>query len=80
MMTQGHYTEDASPANRPGFLSWARAVAQVTKGQVIAIDGKTLRRSHDRYVGKEAIHMVSAWATANPRLDRGPDQSGREVQ
>jgi hypothetical protein len=53
------------------FLSWVRAVAQVTKGQVIAIDGKTLRRSHDRYVGKEAIHMVSAWATANPRLDRG---------
>jgi len=47
------------------FLSWVRAVAQVTKGQVIAIDGKTLRRSHDRYLGKEAIHMVSAWATAN---------------
>lgn len=37
----------------------------VTDGQVIAIDGKTLRRSHDRQLGKGAIHLVSAWATAN---------------
>ena len=34
-------------------------------GQVIAIDGKTLRRSFDAASGKAAIHMVSAWATAN---------------
>jgi predicted transposase YbfD/YdcC len=47
------------------FLSWVQAVAEVTKGQVIALDGKTLRRSHDRYLGKEAIHMVSAWASDN---------------
>lgn len=47
------------------FLSWVQAVAQVTDGQVIAIDGKTLRRSHDRRAGKPAIHMVSAWATQN---------------
>lgn len=45
------------------FLSWVQAVAQVTDGQVIAIDGKTLRRSHNRRAGKAAIHMVSAWAT-----------------
>jgi hypothetical protein len=37
----------------------------VTEGQVVAIDGKTLRRSHDRRLGKEAIIMVSAWAAAN---------------
>lgn len=47
------------------FLNWVRAVMQVTSGQVIALDGKTLRRSHDRRLGKEAIHLVSAWATAN---------------
>ena len=35
------------------------------RGQVIAIDGKKLRRSHDKTIGKEAISMVSAWATAN---------------
>lgn len=38
---------------------------QVTGGQVIALDGKTLRCSHDRRLGKEAIHLVTAWATAN---------------
>ena len=31
----------------------------------MAIDGKTVRRSHDRNSGKQAIHLVSAWATAN---------------
>ena len=41
------------------------AISTQTEGQVIAIDGKTLRRSHDRVIGKEPIHMVSAWATEN---------------
>ena len=35
------------------------------QGQVVAIDGKTIRRSHDRRADKSAIHMVSAWASAN---------------
>ncbi len=47
------------------FLSWVQAVSAVTRGQVIAIDGKTLRRSHDKSLGKTAIHMVSAWASEN---------------
>ena len=47
------------------FLEWVKAVSDVTRGQVIAIDGKTLRRSHDRSLGKSAIHMVSAWASEN---------------
>jgi len=47
------------------FARWVEAVFRVTKGQVIAIDGKTVRRSHDRTIGKDAIHLVSAWATAN---------------
>jgi predicted transposase YbfD/YdcC len=50
---------------QPGFLSWIQAVAQVTDGQVVAIDGKTLRRSYDRRSARAAIHMVSAWATHN---------------
>ncbi len=41
------------------------AVAEVIGGQVIAIDGKVLRRSHDKGVGKAVIDMVSAWASAN---------------
>ena len=48
-----------------GFLSWVQAVFEVTAGQVIAIDGKQLRRSHDKTLGKKAITMVGAWATAN---------------
>lgn len=47
------------------FLSWIEAVHTLTWGQVVAIDGKQLRRSHDHTLGKSAIHMVSAWATAN---------------
>ena len=46
------------------FIEWVRDVAGTIKG-VIAIDGKTLRRSHDRVLGKKAIHMVSAWAAEN---------------
>lgn len=47
------------------FMRWIERVFVVTKGQVIAIDGKTVRRSHDKAIGKDAIHMVSAWASAN---------------
>jgi predicted transposase YbfD/YdcC len=47
------------------LLSFITALHEVTGGQVIAIDGKTLRRSFDKASGKAAIHMVSAWATAN---------------
>ncbi len=47
------------------FLSWISAVSELIGGQVIAIDGKVLRRSHDYGIGKAAIDMVSAWATEN---------------
>lgn len=47
------------------FLKWVQAINDLTQGQIVAVDGKTLRRSHDRRHGQEAIHMVSAWATAN---------------
>lgn len=47
------------------FLGWIRSVSKKTKGGVIAIDGKTLRRSHDESSGRSAIHMISAWATEN---------------
>jgi predicted transposase YbfD/YdcC len=42
-----------------------QAVSEVTRGQVIAIDGKVLRGSCNRLLGKAGIDMVSAWATAN---------------
>lgn len=47
------------------FLKWVAATSTVTAGQVIAIDGKCLRRSYDTWNSKAAIHMVSAWASEN---------------
>src|SRR6476469_9110015 len=47
------------------FLGWVPAVVARTRGEVVALDGKTLRRSHDRGAGQEALQVVSAWATAN---------------
>ena len=46
------------------FLDWVRSLQEKISG-VIAIDGKTLRRSHDAANGKKALHMVSAWAVEN---------------
>ncbi len=50
---------------RACFARWMQAVAGILPAQVVALDGKTVRRSHDRGKGKEPIHMVSAWATEN---------------
>ena len=61
------------------FIEWVQAVAQLTQGEVVAIDGKTVRRSHDRTLGKGAIHMVNVWASSK-WLGAGPDQGGRKVQ
>jgi predicted transposase YbfD/YdcC len=47
------------------FMQWVERVFTVTKGQVIALDGKTVRRSHDKGIGRDAIHMVNAWASAS---------------
>ena len=47
------------------LLSWITSLHEVTAGQLVAIDGKTLRQSFDKADAKSAIHMVSAWATAN---------------
>ncbi len=47
------------------FLSWIQSLVKISAGEIIAIDGKTLRRSHDKKKGQAAIHMVSAWASKN---------------
>ncbi len=46
------------------FVQWVQGISQTVKG-VIAIDGKTLRRSHDQESEKKALHVVSAWAVEN---------------
>src|SRR6266852_2819068 len=46
------------------FVQWVQGISKTVKG-VVAIDGKTLRRSHDQTAGKKALHLVSAWAVEN---------------
>lgn len=47
------------------FISWVKAIAQLSAGEVISLDGKAARRSYDKGKGQGAIHMVSAWASEN---------------
>ena len=47
------------------FVSWTTALSDLSGGEIVSIDGKTLRRSFDRAASKAAIHMVSAWANTN---------------
>jgi len=47
------------------FMKWVNALAAASAGRLIAIDGKTIRRSLDAANGKAAIHMVNAWCQAN---------------
>jgi predicted transposase YbfD/YdcC len=46
------------------FFQWVQGISSTIKG-VIAIDGKTSRRTHDQRAGKKALHLVSAWAVEN---------------
>ena len=68
-------------------MAWTQAIAELLPEEVVAIDGKTVRRSHDCAGGKEAMHLVSAWATQNTpvsstgqALTLGQGQDGGEVQ
>jgi predicted transposase YbfD/YdcC len=49
-----------------GFLRWTQAIAadMETGLRVVAVDGKTLRHSFDTGAAQKAVHMVSAWASA----------------
>jgi predicted transposase YbfD/YdcC len=63
------------------FLDWVKTIQELTHGQVIAIDGKQLRGSKDLPDGKEAIYMVSAWATENQMVlgQRKVDDKSNEI-
>jgi predicted transposase YbfD/YdcC len=66
---------------RSSFMAWISAASKLIGGQVIALDGKVLRSSHDHGIGKGAIDMVSAWACEN-RLVLGQikvDEKSNEI-
>jgi predicted transposase YbfD/YdcC len=52
------------------FLGWVQAVMTKTEGEIVAIDGKAVRRSHNQSAGHSALELVSAWAVRN-RLSLG---------
>ncbi|NNJ10535.1 ISAs1 family transposase [Chloroflexales bacterium ZM16-3] len=56
-----------------GFTAWFAAIQTATQGELIAVDGKTLRKSAAKAWGKAAIQMVSAWASTN-RLILGQEK------
>ena len=47
------------------FLRWTADLCQWTQGRLVAIDGKTLRRSHDAQSGKKPTHVINAWSSTN---------------
>lgn len=49
------------------FMVWTQHLQQLTEGEILAIDGKSVRRSFDTATGQGALHLVSVWA-AQARL------------
>ena len=47
------------------FAQWMSCMAQLSEHEVVAIDGKNLRRARDKHQGGEFVHMGSAWANSN---------------
>jgi predicted transposase YbfD/YdcC len=47
----------------PCIQQWLAVLGQAVAGEVVAIDGKTLRGSFDTAAGQGPLHLVSAWAT-----------------
>jgi predicted transposase YbfD/YdcC len=47
------------------FIAWTAALRDLSGGDIVSIDGTTLRHSFDQATAKAAMHLVSAWATAN---------------
>jgi predicted transposase YbfD/YdcC len=53
------------------FVTWVEGL-RATEPDLVAIDGKTSRRTHNRAKGREPLHLVSAWA-ARQRLVLGQE-------
>lgn len=78
--SHGHFTDGRTPSHdvlgklfrrlkpkefQDCFIRWTADLCQGTEGRLIAIDGKTLRRSHDADMGKKATHVINAWSSTN---------------
>jgi predicted transposase YbfD/YdcC len=61
---------------KAAFIAWT-ATLQENVREIVAIDGKTLRRSFDRGQGQGPIHMISAWAAGSARGRRQEERDHR---
>src|SRR5919206_1077379 len=64
------------------FLSWTRAVAQLTQGTLISLDGKTVKASFARATASSPLHMLSAWCSEQGGLVIGQiktEQKSNEI-
>ena len=52
-------------AFQAGFTQWIESLHEDLGLKLVAIDGKTLRRSHDKSTMKSALHSVCAWSVEN---------------
>lgn len=61
------------------FVEWMKETTNITSGEIISIDGKTLRGSKDK--NKKPLHMVSAWANANQMVlgELATDEKSNEI-
>lgn len=50
------------------FLSWIEAIREAGVGEIVSVDGKTLRASLDTAKSQNPLHVVSAWASENHLL------------
>ncbi len=57
-----------------GFLRWVQGIFNPKAGDVVALDGKTVRRSGDARTGQAPLHLVSAWASGQ-RLVLGQERT-----
>lgn len=63
------------------FYEWFWAVNDIVQGQIVNIDGKQLRGSKDKVLGKRAIYRVSAWAQESELVlgQRNVDEKPNEI-
>jgi predicted transposase YbfD/YdcC len=47
------------------FIQWSQSLASSSEGRLVAVDGKTLRRSFKHGWDKQMVHLVSAWCGQN---------------
>jgi predicted transposase YbfD/YdcC len=78
--SHGHFTDGRTPSHdvltklfrrldpkefQECFIRWTASLCEGTDGRLVAIDGKSLRRSHDAQSGKKPTHVINAWSSMN---------------